>query len=580
MPPCWLHGTIANPSQWLYDPIHKTTNLEEFQKLLQTSEKTYRTKVEYLFNVVRTKGEPFLKVLFNTYFYRQLMKPAHTQRFIKYTLPGHYFMECLKAGYTEATNILRSWPSVRLCLEKGLPASEIQCISKASPPQRDEFRKPIMAPSLNRYQKDHDYDRYSHCMWKHYGHPCPCKKLAGDYAKTLCDYNLALFAFWAHVKGKLRAWKTTHGFRSTQSFVPSTDSLAQLILRNPRRVPNAKEEFARAVNQASNDPIEEPYVKTPSWKIWLTWLGTEGHSNVQASAVSIYVCSNACIELAKLFGNPQEYALSNTFLLWATRRLKSFPLENEDAKEICDILLDTLYYPSNIHTGVMCKMLEALGHLSHVSQETQQKLVSIITGSTEMANYMRNDVHLRNTIVRYCLREMDCVCIANSPPIAYPNEEILRDTPLLQSRVRFIRDKACWRLAGFLQMARRILLARKQARIRLLELHAHAWQTLVIRFRYLNTRLLNQECPVCMEGGTAKVVLHGERRHFTCQDCYQQVSQTNRCPLCRTSLRTPAQNYQDDYYDYYDDHEIYGAYDEYEERLEAFRDEMRHHSRW
>jgi hypothetical protein len=234
-------------------------------------------------------------------------------------------------------------------------------------------------------------------------------------------------------------------------------------------------------------------------------------------------------------------------------------------------------------------VLEALAHLSCVSNKAQEDLVSAIRSSSALETFMRNDVFLRNTITSYCLTDNNCVTIMNCYRNPFPNEELLQKNPILQERYAEIQYRAAQRIGGFMQKARHVLLAQKQARIRLLEPHMHAWETLVFRFRYMSAKLQKQDCPICMESNNAKVVLHRERRHFTCVECYTQVRQTNACPICRAAIHTsrsknvPQEDYAyDDYYDYHDDYhdEDYGAYDEYERELEAFRDEMRSRSPW
>lgn len=568
---CMFHdGTYS--SQLQNDPL-QTSTPEEFQRLLKTREKYYRTRADYLFGIAQKRGEPFLKILFNTYFYRQLMKPVPTDQNnqCRMIAQGHNFIECLRAGFAEAANILRTWPSVQALLKAGIPYYKVGINGIVHPMLRDEFRKPEMAPTLKRYVIDH-FISYK-CPCKECN-PCPYKTLALNYAPTLCKYHLALMAFWVHVKGKIHAWKTTHGFRAQQPFVSNTDTMVQLIQRNPHRVPNAKEEFVRAMIQEP-DRITESYVYTAPWKNWLKWLGAEGHTVVQKDVVTIYMRSNAGLELANLFAEHQTYSLSNSFLLAAANALKTYPIEYEDAELIYTQLLDTLYELYNIHTGVVCKMLEVLGRFSMYFYSYNHNLFFTILRSASLGDYMEKDIFVMKTIVQHCILDKECIDLIKYG-IVYRNRELLVKSPLFQTRYNSILDRWCYTpLAKFFQKAMQIMRIRKQIRMRtmcLLEPYTHAWQTFVIRFRYKMSALLKKkECPICFETSTEKIILHNDRRHFTCLKCYERLS--TKCPFCRTDLFKSSHTTRN--YDDYDEYEYYDEYDDYDRRYDEYDDYYR-----
>lgn len=601
--PCALHKTNNAPLILEYDSIHQIDDVDSFQYALQRKAEFYKAYTSSLYTIAIKKGEEFVKILFSTYFYRQQMKSV-TCIFANDNLTVRYFMDCLQKGYKGAADILRRWPSVQASLQKGLPVYQMKYIGNPNPVLRDELRNPVFKSSFERYVAQHDCDKYSCCVWRSSTNSCPCKKLAGDFTGAVCRYNVVILRFWILVKSKLKAWKTAHGFAPAGLFISSTDSLAVLIRRNPYRVPSAAEEFGIA---AQKEPItiENEYVHTHGWKTWLKWLGQNQKQTELQIALGIYLRSGAptdtAIHLAKLFENPGQYCLPNSFLLGAAYFLKKYPADCDNSSDVFYTLLNCLHNDTGVHSGVICKVLEALSYLSSYKHfdSLHHELVHAIQTSLIIRPYLE-DVYVQKTIVDLCFTDNDCIHIMTTMNMKYlsANENRIIKNSYFRQRIVTIRSKATNRLTSFLFKAIQMLRNRRAYTQEKISLHARAWSSFVIRYRYVHAQMKKKDCPICMENEINKIILHGEKRHFVCNNCYPHV-RAKCCPYCRSSLtskninvqaeNTYYDNYISDQYDRhldndYVDNEFYYNYMDDDTRSEeayhVFRDEMSNRNDW
>lgn len=519
----------------------RTLLLKEIQHFQQMHQKVYQFAM--------CRGEAFATTLFSLQCFTSVLRKPGTMN--EYYARQYYY-ECLHRGWTSCTTILSTWPTFQSShprLDYIRPILTSTCL--ANPALRDELRKPEYTNMLRVYAAE--------CRVNLSAPQYIIRTFKKGVTTMMRRHFVHLLGFWClRVRTKIRQWRQTHTFQPLSAFVPNTDPIDVLVQRNPRLVPNATEEFLRAIQEKTK--LDQNILEVPKLQQWLIH------------------CPNALLPFAKLC--IQNYELNWYYVI--VKIAEIIPLIANEGLLLMYLnflhkapIYNYVYETGDRYDDLLHKILKSYLNnpdlpFTDASVLSCIKLHRKICWTPKLFRQFVETYHVRrrlckptiaNAIVeRYANRDM---CLRLS--VTYTKDDIsmlLWQSSAMQIMYAEMIKTATWIRMQFLRSVCREWKKRSALRKEALTTYRHCWLTVAARWRWVRDHKM---CPVCMETGHSLVPLHDEKRHAICRECLRNVQLSgNRCPMCRCdlSIHTPScassVSYTSDYEDpNYDDDQWY-----------------------
>lgn len=514
LPQCFLH---AMPIElWHQSPLHDCLPLAAFRTELLARRAFYATRLQEVVDIAFSQSQSHTLAVFRLF--AEFWKlPAYSR------LTTYHFYRCMPLGWWATMDYLRTWKTVQVPHQSYVVPILQNLRSLASPVIREELRQPMYTMILRVFAAE----QFLVPLNSPWDARCTvlrlCKVYRGGMANTVTRYQWRLLGFWGiTVKAKIVQWRRTHTFKPLPAFVPNIEPLIILVQRNPRRVPLARKEFLRAL-ATSNIPL--------ILKDMQDWIKTLKNPAVYTEIVKLYGRTQMWRELADLFTGILQRDMTPALL---TRILGVF----EQAQPRYAV-----YYESPLRHYLMatdfaagpkatCTMLSVFHPLCRKSHTFNWLL-----HTANVSRYIC-DTEVSSTLVDLYMNRGMCVRLQQSAWRDYVTQAFW-ETPAVQQMYASICQDAAAVLGRFIGRAIQVHRQQKRRLATVLEraaLQAPIWTFLQVRWRYL-CRAATGECPVCMETHIL-MPLHDEKRHGVCRQCMPRVTETGRCPLCRTTLRS------------------------------------------
>ena len=448
-----------------------------------------------------------------------------------YELVSLYF-QSLSQGRVSDVEELRKLPFMETLPQLTRLRPHLDKIRRLPPMLRDELRQPQYAKLLNVYAAEKTLLSTSIPLLRK---PVPpLYKVYKNVAAGIRHYQQCILRFWILVRRRIRHWRTAHTFADVPPFQPG-EPLATLVRRNPYRVPKAAVELTRATY---NQEFIQWYVLEP-WVIYCLQQGTPIAYQALCTLVShlkgewvllLNLVQNIpCISrvLTALKGIPERfhYELKEALLLL----LK----DNLDTKTVQQVL--RLYYE-------VCRTPTDLRLLAE-----------------RLERYVGNPGIVKDFVEMFVTAPM-CVAMQRS---SAPFSRALFSTKCVQRYYNRLAFRASVKICRFLETTYLRIKTQQERRKTALVVYQHAFETLIVKWRWRQAWFLRQSCAICWESGLRLKPLHRDWRHAVCFSCLEHI---DCCPLCRMSLGSIGKtlsyassvSYTSDYEDpYYDDDQMY-----------------------
>lgn len=507
LPQCFLH---AIPIElWRQSRLHDRLPLAAFRTELLAHRAFYGTHLQEVLNLAFSQGQAHVMTVFRL-FGEFWNRPGYSH------LATYQYYRCMRLEWRHVMDYLRVWKTVHVPHQSYAVPVLQELRSLTSPVIRDELRQPVYAKILRVFAAE-QFLVPQRSPWDRPAVLRLCKVYRDGVAKTVTRYQWRQLGFWSVcVRSKIAHWRRAHTFKPLPTFTPN-EPLGLLVQRNPRRVPQACEEFLQAL--ATTDVPLMP-------RDMQAWTNTLKNPAVYAQIVEMYQRTEAWRELADFFRNIPQHDMTPgllTCILDVFEEAPSYAVYYEAP------LRHYLTTDFAVGPKAACAMLSAFHplcrepptfhwilHTANVSRYIQDPAVS----ETLVNLYMN-----RAMCIRLHQRRRDWV------------SQAFWETPAVQQMYTGLQEDATVVLGRFMK---RVVTTHRQHKTRLADVLERAaplastWTFLQIRWRYLR-RPVTGECPVCMETHTL-LPLHGEKRHGVCRGCMPRVMATQRCPLCRTTL--------------------------------------------
>ncbi len=436
------------------------------------------------------------------------------------------YLNCMLAQYeyTRIIALMQEWPVI-----KDYAALPYNCIRSVftslthlnHPLLRDELRKPAYKPMLQTFAAEMlpSWDPF----------PCTftsilCVFKAGLPA-TIRRYHEAMLVFWTmRVRAKIRHWRQAHTFAPIAPFKGS-EALITLIHRNPRRVPEADAVFRQTLRD------EECALPADYEHLLKRWVH---HCDISSSVVNYcirtaawhFTISNIVPQLITTQENGTDGNRPSHFLgrLYNAigNCLATVPVSQHPYLRlaILDILNDST------HEGRISNILYLLRLYRLVCWKDLH--VDALLETHWISETLESRPAVAEAVVRGFITRRRCLEYMEHRRDYWA--QVLCATEAMQRMRDRIHAEAGRRIGEFMLVVKERLAQNKAWRCAAVEAHRHAWETLVVRWRWM--RRPWGTCAICMESGRL-VTLHGDRRHVICRECRNRVDQ---CPLCRKPL--------------------------------------------
>ncbi len=512
---CDYHPTLS--TFWETSLLHKKElTVAEFRTEIIRNRAYYnQSKVGLVFFHALKRGEPYVLALLTIPSYTSVWKRAGTAKV------AELYLDFLQRGFAQAAALLRSWSAWGLSAQ-GFRTFLQRAGFTLSPLVRDELRQPAYATMLRAYVGEESL--------KHRPVHIPIFRVLADIPNTLRAAHWHLATFWlSTVRSKIRHWRLAHTFKPVPPYIPNTDSLDVLVQRNPRCVSSPVEEFKRccAAAKAMHIPSDIP----------TAWLALEGtHTPLLEMCVRLGAWRLALGSLLPvvLTTEDADHTVMNVLMGLATMLEAVPPTGSEEhdylRKTLLGILENYDYTLNNTHVQCMALLYKAVCRDFH-------DFYTFLNSAWVFAYcHEHRSERLLEFLAAEYITDADCVSMARHPSVGILGA-LFWETRTVQKRYAALRETACSKIGTFLLACRTRLQQRLVMRQAAIAAHRHAWESLVIVWRWWKSPLV--ACPICMEGpGKPMAVLHKDRRHAICRECLAGVQRSgkNCCPLCRETL--------------------------------------------